>query len=209
MERIADLECLVHEPAGYTATAVLLHGRGASADDLFPLGKLLPPHVRAVFPNAPYPFPHSTGFMWWDMPPNQRPGLEASALRVAALLDALADGDPARCARTVLGGFSQGSILTLDAGLRYRPRLAGLVCMSGYLMDESRASDGVFAAESPPICMLHGTFDDVIAVDRARRARAALEERGFAVQYAEFDMAHEISPASWRMVREFVTRAVP
>jgi phospholipase/carboxylesterase len=209
MRTLAHLDCLVHEPPNFTATVVLLHGRGASADDLFSLAEALPPHVRGVFPNAPFPFALSSGFAWWDMPPNQRPGLEKSAPMVTALLTELTLGDPALAARTVLGGFSQGSILTLDVGLRFGPRLAGLACMSGYLFDEARACEGVDPAGSPPVSMLHGTFDDVIPVARAQKARDTLAGRGFDVRYGEYDMGHEITAASWRQVRGFLADVIP
>jgi phospholipase/carboxylesterase len=143
------------------------------------------------------------GWAWYDTPPNDRTGLARSAEKLIALLDEIVKGSPERARNTVLGGFSQGAVVTLDVGLRYRPMLGGLVAMSGYLMDEQRAfefHDGL----TPPVCLVHGLEDEVVAVERGRKARDILTARGVEVHYQEFLMGHEINPDSWAFVSGFL-----
>lgn len=143
------------------------------------------------------------GWAWYDVPPDVLPGITRSASLLADLLDEITGRDPVRAARTILGGFSQGAVMTLDVGLNYRPRLAGLVAMSGYLFDEARSFAYTDDAP-PPVCLVHGAFDDVVAVTRGRDARRALKNHGITPEYEEFPMGHEISNESWGFVQAFV-----
>ena len=102
-----------------------------------------------------------------------------------------ARGVPAR--RIVLAGFSQGCAMTLMTGLRHAERLAGLVCMSGYLPLAAK----VEAERHPsnrdlPIFMAHGTLDPVIAIARAHASRDALVRLGHAVEWHEYPMPHSV-----------------
>ena len=146
------------------------------------------------------------GWAWFDAlgSSGHLQGLERSAGMLTGLLDELIKGDPARAAATTLGGFSQGAIMTLEVGFRYRPQLGGLVAMSGYLMDEARSFEGLPDGDAPPVCMVHGLHDDVIAVERGRKARAILEKHGVKTSYAEFEMGHGITDESWAFVNAFL-----
>ena len=130
-----------------TASMIILHGLGADGSDFVPvaheldLGPVGP--VRFVFPHAPVrPVTVNNGYVmpaWYDIFgfDTQNPREDDAGLRQSqALVEALiarekARGIPAR--RIVLAGFSQGSAMTLMTGLRHTERLAGLVCLSGYL----------------------------------------------------------------------------
>jgi phospholipase/carboxylesterase len=207
MQEITGLQCLVSGSTPARSRAVLLHGRGASAEDLYSLGDQLPARMLGIFPQGPLPFPpgqFQMGWAWFDMAPNHMPGLVASAEKLPNLLDELIKGDPARAAATFLGGFSQGGIMTLDVGLRYRPKLAGLVVMSAYLLDEGRAFQGVADGDAPPVCLVHGTQDDVIPMERSRTAKKILEKHGVSVTHAEYDMGHAITADSWIFVNRFL-----
>jgi phospholipase/carboxylesterase len=93
--------------------------------------------------------------------------------------------------RTVLGGFSQGAVMSYALGLgRGRPRPAAVIALSGFVPTvEGFELD---LAESPPVAIGHGTYDDVISVEWGRRARALLEESGTPVLYHESPMPHTI-----------------
>jgi phospholipase/carboxylesterase len=165
-----------------TASMIILHGLGADGSDFVPvaheldLGPVGP--VRFVFPHAPVrPVTINNGYVmpaWYDIlsldAQNRREdeaGLRQSRALVEALIAAeKARGIPAR--RIVLAGFSQGSAMTLMTGLRHAERLAGLVCMSGYLPLAAQAEAERHASNGDvPIFMAHGTLDPVIAIARA------------------------------------------
>ncbi len=207
MRTIANLSCLVSGSETAPRRLILLHGRGASPDDLYSLKDELPEGYAGIFPQGPLPFPpgpNPFGWAWFGMPPDQRPGLESSSLKLRTLLDEITQVDPARAASTILGGFSQGAVMALDVGLSYRPKLGGVLAMSGYLFDEARSFAGVADGDTPPVCMVHGIFDDVLPVERGRWARDILLARKVPLQYQEFEMAHASNGASWAVVRGYL-----
>src|ERR671933_171721 len=118
---------------------VTLHGRGASAEDLAPLApELDATHYRYVFPNGRLPVDLGgwLGFAWYNVGA-QAADLPGSRAAVEALLAELWARGGLGPAQTVLLGFSQGAVLTLDVGLRSAERCAGLVAMSGYLFEDA------------------------------------------------------------------------
>ena len=204
------------------ATIIILHGLGASCEDFVPFtGELdLGPvgAVRYLFPNAPTrPVTINGGYVmraWYDIlgadlqKREDEAGLRASQAMVSALIDAeVARGMPSN--RIVLGGFSQGCALTLQTGLRHRDRLAGLLCMSGYLPlaapTETERSDG---NRLTPIFMAHGAYDDVIPIARARTSSESLKSMGYDVEWHDYPMPHSVSPDEIRDVNRWLLKVL-
>jgi phospholipase/carboxylesterase len=192
-----------------TASVILLHGLGADGWDFVPivaelgLPDALP--VRFVFPHAPVrPVTVNNGYemrAWYDITaftPEGRAdaaGLADSVRRVDALLEAeIAAGVPA--SRIVLAGFSQGGAVALSAGLRFRERLAGLLALSTYLpFPETLAAGKSPANQDVPILMCHGRMDPVVPVGMGTEARDVLRAQGYAVEWHEYPMQHEVCAA--------------
>jgi phospholipase/carboxylesterase len=183
---------------------VMLHGWGANARDLTPLAEALAlPHCHYWFPNAPFPHPQVPGGrMWYDL--TSMEGWSTSCEKLSQWLQALTDQSGLPLRQTVLAGFSQGGALTLQVGLTLQPALAGAICMSGYLVERPRPEEMV--SELPPVLMVHGTRDMVVPVEYARQSQHVLAELQVAVDYREFDMAHEISPEEVSLMRQFLAR---
>src|SRR5207247_9402275 len=113
--------------------------------------------------------------------------------RLAAWLDALPEETGVGLERTILGGFSQGTVMTYALGLGAgRPRPAALVAMSGFIP----TVDGfeLDLANAPPVAIGHGIHDDVISVEFGRDARRRLEEAGADVLYREYPYPHAVDP---------------
>jgi phospholipase/carboxylesterase len=188
-------------PAGDAAGAlVLFHGRGADEHDLYPLLDALDPERRlhGYCPRGPLALPPG-GAHWYVVPRVGYPDPPTFAASYRAAADWL---DSLEHERIVLGGFSQGAVMALSLGLGVgRPRPAAVVALSGFVpevegwkLDEEQPF--------PPIAIGHGTYDPVIPVEFARRARARLEAAGAEVLYRESPMAHQIDP-------RFLTELVP
>ncbi len=96
--------------------------------------------------------------------------------------------------RTILGGFSQGAVMTYALGLGAgRPRPAALIALSGFVP----TVDGFeldLSPVLPPVAIGHGTLDPVIGVEWGRRARDLLRGAGAAPLYRESPLAHTIDP---------------
>jgi phospholipase/carboxylesterase len=183
------------EPQGLL---VLFHGRGADEHDLFPLLDALDPERRllGVTPRGPLSLPPG-GAHWYAVReigyPDPATFLPTYAA-VSGWLDALAEETGLRPERTVLGGFSQGAVMTYALGLgRGRPRPAGLVALSGFIPTvEGFELD--LEKPLPPVAIGHGTVDPVISVEWSRRARQLLQEAGADVLYREYPLPHTIDP---------------
>jgi phospholipase/carboxylesterase len=198
-----DLDLLVHrrrEAAGEPAGAlVLFHGRGADENDLYPLLDLLDPERRllGVTPRGPLSLPPG-GAHWYALAGLGTPDRDTfmpTYERAARWLDALATETGIPPEQTVLGGFSQGSVMSYALGLaRGRPRPAGLIALSGFIP----TVDGLeldLSAPLPPVAIGHGTYDPVIGVEWGRQAKELLEQAGADVLYREYPLPHTIDPA--------------
>ena len=193
------IEQRVRPPAGEPeGLLVLFHGRGADEHDLFPLLDALDPERRllGVTPRGPLSLPPG-GAHWYAVREIGYPDPETFLPTYAAVsgwLDALAEETGLGPERTVLGGFSQGAVMTYALGLgRGRPRPAGLIALSGFIPTvEGFELD--LEKPLPPVAIGHGTLDPVISVEWSRRARQLLQEAGADVLYREYPLPHTIDP---------------
>jgi phospholipase/carboxylesterase len=94
----------------------------------------------------------------------------------------------------ILGGFSQGSMLAIDAALRMHDGPAALCILSGALINESQWRE--LASNRPPLTVLqsHGRQDPILKFQQATALRDLLAGAGHAVEFVPFDGYHEIPP---------------
>lgn len=184
------------DPAG---ALVLFHGRGTSEYDLHPLLDGLDPERRlfGATPRGPLELPPG-GAHWYivrEIGYPDRDTFTASYELASHWLDALAEETGIPPERTVIGGFSQGAVMSLALGLgRGRPRPAGIVALSGFIPTvEGLELD--LTPPLPPVAIGHGTFDPVISVEWSRKAKEFLEGAGSDVLYRESPMPHSVDPA--------------
>ena len=183
------------EPEGLL---VLFHGRGADEHDLHPLLDLLDPQRRllGVTPRGPLSLPPG-GAHWYAVQeigyPDPSTFLPTYAA-VSAWLDELWETTGLTAGETVLGGFSQGAVMTYSLGLgRGRPRPVALVALSGF-MPTVPGFELDLEPPLPPVAIGHGTFDNVISVEWGRRARQELEAAGADLLYREYPLPHAVDP---------------
>jgi phospholipase/carboxylesterase len=190
-------------PAG---ALILFHGRSADENDLYPLLDALDPERRllGVTPRGPLRLPPG-GAHWYVVREVGYPDPETfhpTYRRVSAWLDALAEETGIPAERTVLGGFSQGAVMSYALGLASgRPRPRAIVALSGFIP----TLDGFeldLKRPLPPVAIGHGTHDPVISVDFGRRARDLLRQAGADVRYRESPLTHTVDPA-------FIAELVP
>ena len=209
MTQAEPLDALWRQPAGEPDGAlVLLHGRGADEHDLYPLLDVLDPEHRllGVTPGGPLHLPPG-GRHWYALGGIPTPDPEtflSTAPRLAALLEAL----PVPFERVVLGGFSQGTVMTWAMTLGpERPRPAGVLALSGFLprvpgypLDPGRLA-GV------PVAVAHGTLDPVIPARFGAEAAETLAAAGVDVVRLESAVPHMVDPAWIEPLRDLVARA--
>jgi phospholipase/carboxylesterase len=185
------------EPQG---ALVLLHGRGADEHDLFGLLDVLDPERRLVgmTPRGPLSLPPG-GAHWYIVreigypdPATFLPGYA----QLSAWLDAALEAAGVPPERLVLGGFSQGCVMTWAVGLGAgRPRPAGLIGFSGFMPTVDGFALDLTGLQDYPVAIGHGSLDGVLSVEWGRRARDAMEQAGADVLYRETQMGHTLDPA--------------
>lgn len=195
-----ELAHRVRPPAGEPDGAlVLLHGRGTSEDDLFPLLDLVDPERRlaGVTPRGPLALPPG-GAHWYVVHRvgyPDRATFDPTLAKAAAFVDSLPDLVGVPIERTVLGGFSQGAVMAYALGLGAgRPRPAGILAMSGFIPTVDGFESALEDLGELPVAITHGAHDPVIDVEFGRDARERLEAAGAAVEYREAPIAHQIDP---------------
>lgn len=195
------------EPEG---ALVLLHGRGADERDLAPLLDLLDPERRllGVAPGGPLALPPG-GRHWYRLGGIPTPEPEtflASARLLAELVDAL----PVPAERVVIGGFSQGTVMSWATAFGPgRPRPAGVLALSGFLPRVDGFPLGLDAAAGMPIAVAHGLLDPVIPSAFGAEAGDAVEAAGAVLTRLASPVPHTIDPAWIEPLRAVVAAAVP
>jgi len=190
------------EPEG---ALVLLHGRGADEHDLYGLLDLIDPERRLLGVTAGGPLALPPGGRHWYVVPRvgfpDPPTFAASYDRLAALLDST--GVPVE--RTVIGGFSQGAVMSWALALGPdRPAPAGVIALSGFI---PTVPGWTFPGRPLRAFIAHGTHDPVISVDYGREARDRLQEAGADVTYRESPIGHAIEPAVLRELPDWLSRS--
>jgi phospholipase/carboxylesterase len=211
------------EGGGTGPLVVLLHGFGAPGDDLVSLHRVIdaPAGTRFLFPVAPLALPpaYGAGRAWWhiDMVALDRAmrdgtarnlsrdvpeGLaEARGMMKALLEEAASKLSPSSI---VLGGFSQGAMLSCDVALHSDVALGGLVLFSGTLLAEDEWTPRMAARKGLRVLQSHGRQDPLLPFEMAERLRDLLKEAGLDVTWIPFNGGHGIPPAAMDALRPFL-----
>jgi phospholipase/carboxylesterase len=192
---------------------VLFHGRGADEHDLYPLLDLLDPERRLLGATLRAPLALPPGGAHWYIVRRvgfpDRDTFHATYDSATAWLDALLAEHDVPHDRAVLGGFSQGAVMSYALGLGAgRPRPAGILGLSGFIPTVDGFALDLESATALPVAIGHGVYDPVIPVEFGRDARDRLTAAGADVTYRESPMPHALDPAFVRELPAWLTGAV-
>ena len=202
-------------------TVVLLHGFGAPGDDLVSLAEVIDAPVRFVFPEAPLELGglYGDSRAWWLLdlarledelrrgsPRDHRDeipdGLVAARTQVMRLLEQVESRLPSE--RLVLGGFSQGAMLSLDIALHRDTPPAGLILMRGTLLASSEWEPRMPKLAGVPVLQSHGRADGLLPFGIAEVLRDKLVAAGARVDWHDFVGGHEIPMAVLAAATKFL-----
>lgn len=199
---------------------IWLHGLGADGGDFVPLAEEmnLPVAVRYIFPNAPMqPVTINGGYVmraWYDIASpsiaaqQDEMGIRASQAELEKLI--AQEKQRGSTARNIyLAGFSQGGVIALQTGLRHAERLGGILALSTYLpLADTLADEVSECAMGTPIFMAHGRGDTVIPYLAGQTSAEQLSERGYALEWHEYAMAHSVCMEEVRDIEGWLTRCM-
>lgn len=194
---------------------VLHHGRGADEHDLIGLADVLDPQRRlhVVTPGAPMRVPGWPGKHWYVVPQVGFPdpdSFRTSYLALSAFHDALWERTGIAPGRTILGGFSMGSVMSHATGLGPgRPVVAGILGMSGFVPTVEGWSADLGPRTATRVLNAHGHADPVIAFAFAERARALVASGGLDLTTLDHDGGHHIAPEHLPAIERWVGDTLP
>jgi phospholipase/carboxylesterase len=210
-----SLDHLVREPAGEPAGALILnHGRATDERDLYDLLEVLDPDRRllGITPGAPLTDIPPGGRHWYVVPRVGYPDPETfhrSYELLTGFLDETLDARGIGWDRTVLGGFSMGTVMSYAVGLgEGRPSPAGILALSGFLPTVEGWRAELEGREGLPVLIHHGRQDAIMEVGFGRAANETLKRGGLDVTYIETDAGHWVPPELLERFAEFVGRVV-
>lgn len=214
---------------GEGPVVVLLHGFGAPGTDLVPLHQVfrVADDVRWVFPEAPLDL-GALGFgpgarAWWmiDMAALERAqmtgeirdrsqdipeGLAPVRKAMVELLDAVER--ELQPSKLVLGGFSQGAMVSMDVALHDERPLAGLIQLSGTLLAEPEWKPRMAKRAGLPVLQSHGRQDPLLPFSIAQRLEALMSEAGMDNRFVGFNGGHDIPRSTLEAMQDFFDRVL-
>ncbi|WP_298247237.1 alpha/beta fold hydrolase [uncultured Christiangramia sp.] len=190
---------------------ILLHGYGSDENDLFSFAEEMPEELFIISAKAPYPM-QPFGNAWYAIHFDNENGkfsddIQAIKSRdtIATFIDQVIENYPVDASKINLLGFSQGSILSYAVALTYPEKIDNVIALSGYINKEIFGQDYLKNDLSQlSFYCSHGSEDQVIPVDWARRTKPFLENLGVDFTYSEFPVGHGVAPQNFFELKEWL-----
>jgi len=185
---------------------LVMHGLGDSIEGYRWVPAMMRlPWLNYMLVNAPDSY--FGGYSWYDFAGDAGPGIARSRKMLFELLDLLRDkGFPSE--QTIVSGFSQGCLMTWEAGLCYPHRFAGLVGISGYVFQHDQAEKRMSPlAREQKFLITHGNFDQLVPFEDVRKQVQFMKRLGLQIEWREFQKAHTIAgDEEIDVIREFICK---
>ena len=211
-----NLHYILQEPAvklTKNPLIILLHGYGSNEEDLFSFAPELPKEYYVISVRAPFdlqPYGHAWYAIHFDADENKfsdNDQAKESVKLIANFIDEMVKEYPIDTENINLIGFSQGAILSYATALTYPEKISKVVALSGYFNQEivPEVID-TKAISHLKFFVSHGSVDQVIPVEWARKAKPALENLGLEVEYQEYPIGHGVSPKNFLDFKNWLQR---
>lgn len=206
-ERLFRLFRPAHDLSNDTGLVVLLHGIGSNEEDLFSLAGSIDPRFAVAAIRAPYPYAMG-GYAWFSIEWTSTSLIRdveqgrSSLTWITEEVRLLTEEAGVPPERVVIGGFSQGAIMSLTLLLNQPDLVGGALLMSGAVFPELAPTPRHIGPK--PVLVQHGVFDPILNVELGREVKAVLDQFGIEPDYREYRMAHEVSWESLQDARAWL-----
>jgi phospholipase/carboxylesterase len=191
---------------------LLLHGYGSNEEDLFGFAAQLPEEYLIISARAPYSLP-PYGNAWYaidfDADMNKfTDNVQAAASRdlIAKFIDEVIEAYPVDPDNVTLLGFSQGTILSYSVALTYPEKVSRVVALSGYLNMDIIEDINSRDISKLSFFISHGSQDQVIPVEWARKAPEYLRAKGLDAEYHEYPVGHGVAPQNFHDLLKWLNK---
>ncbi|MFK7781629.1 alpha/beta hydrolase [Psychroserpens sp.] len=194
---------------------IMCHGYGSDENDLFSFAKELSEKIFIISVRAPYPM-QPYGNAWYainfDAHQNKWNDVEQateSRDKIAAFIDQACESYPVDINNVTLLGFSQGTILSYAVALSYPKKVKNIIALSGYISDDMLI-DNLESKDHSHLDFYcsHGSVDQVIPVDWARKAPQFLNTLNIKNTYSEFPVGHGVAPQNFYEFRSWLEKRI-
>jgi len=197
------------QPTKNPSLLILLHGYGSNELDLFSFAEELPDNLLIISLRAPYEMGHG-GYAWYainlDSENNKFSDLDQareSLRKIATTIDNLKTQYATNPNNTFLLGFSQGAILSYALSFNFPNKIEHIIALSGYLNTELLPEDSNQKI-STDYYISHGSVDQVIPVDWAKKVSLFLDSKGIQNEFSEYPVGHGIAPQNFFSFKKWI-----
>ncbi len=209
-----SLQYIVREPKTSTSNPpllILLHGYGSNEEDLFSFAEELPDDLLIVSARAPHDMGYG-GYAWYAINFDAINGkfsdlvqADESIDKIAIFIDEIKEKYNTNPDKTFLLGFSQGAILSYALSFKYPNKVQHVVALSGYINEELLPSE-IHNMMNTDYYISHGTVDQVLPVDWARKAPILLENFNLENEYSEYPVGHGVAPQNFYSFKNWIEK---
>ena len=194
---------------------VLLHGYGSDENDLFSFSSELPEELFIISLRAPHPL-QPYGYAWYainfDAQQNKWNDVnqaKASMKTITKCIDLACEKYELNTKNVSLLGFSQGGILSMALAINYPKKFKNIVGLSGYISPEFL--ENTMQSEDYnhlDFYCSHGSSDQVIPIEWARKTPTILDELGIKHTYSEFPVGHGVAPQNFFEFKDWLQKRI-
>ncbi len=189
---------------------ILLHGYGSNELDLFSFAEELPDKLLIVSARAPYDIPFG-GNAWYSINFDDDNGkfsdldeARKSLTKISDFIDKIKSTYNTDKNNTFLLGFSQGAILSYALSLNYPNKVQHVLALSGCMDDKLSPATISELNITTDYYISHGTSDQVLPVDWARKAPEFLSANNLKNVYSEYPIGHGVSPKNFYSLKKWI-----
>lgn len=190
---------------------ILLHGYGSNEQDLFSFAEELPDELLIISAQAPYEMGYG-GYAWYAINFDAQNGkfsdldqARESVEKISSFIDEIKVKYNTNPQKTFLLGFSQGAILSYATTLNHPNKVQHVIALSGYI-NEDLLPNQISEDIKTDYYISHGTVDQVLPVDWARKAPEILKGFGLQAVYSEYPVGHGVAPQNFYSFKEWIEK---